>query len=197
MRKQSAGARRRVQLPPGWTTLHASTSGGARYMAVWNEFPDATPFEHSCATAEPVDWGRPSDGAGRVGALRKARSERPAVSEAVWQRLIRMVYPTLSEQERRDPEEILAAIAALRTDEDVVVGAPRPRREAGRPAWTEAKFQAHLREAESRAAPSRSPKDIAANFRAHDGTIGIDPDHLRHCDGGSRTRPKPRIGAPV
>ena len=60
-----------------------------------------------------------------------------------------------------------------------LVAEPLARRGPGRPPWTEAEFLEHLREAQSKAAPSDRWDDIAAEFRSKDNERGVDPHHLR------------------
>jgi hypothetical protein len=196
MSERSTGDRSGAELPPGWTAGDASTTGGHLYAAVWRVFHDATPFEHGYAMASPGSepgglgppWG--DDAVARVRALREAQGGRSDLPEGVWQRCVLLVYPTLSEQERQNPEEILTAIAVLRPPrgDDAVAHASLARRGPGRPPWTEVAFLEHWREAESRAAPSGRLADIATGFRSLDGTSGVDPDYLRRLR-GRFTRP--------
>lgn len=174
MTKRPTGEPPHTELPAGWTWHQATTAEGNRHVAVWREFRNATPFEYACAMALPLDWLRAEDAVARVRALRMARRERPDLAEAVWQRCVRLVYPTLSEQERQDAKEIRRAIAVLQPSRGVeaVAYAPPVRRGPGRPAWTEALFLKRWHEAKSKAAPSDRLADIAAVFRARDGKVG-------------------------
>ena len=170
-----------TELPPGWTALHASTSQGNRYLAVWRAFRDATQFEYACAMTPPVDWLEAEEAVAWVGALREARRGRPDLSEADWQQCVRLLYPTLSEQQRQEPQQLLAAIGALRPlgDVDTVAYVAPVRRRPGRPEWTEALFFRNFHEAKSMAAPSDRLADIAAVFRARNAEIGIELASLR------------------
>ncbi len=120
MSERSTGEQSGIELPPGWTAADTTTPGGHLYVTVWRAFPDATPFEFGCAMASPPDpgWIHDSDAVTRVRALREAQGGRSDLPEDVWQRCIRLVYPTLSEQERQNPKEILKAIAAFRPPRD-------------------------------------------------------------------------------
>ena len=134
MSERSTDDRSGAELPPGWTAIDASTTGGHLYVAIWQAFHDATPFEHDCAMAplpgRDISWLRAADVVARVGALREARGGRSDLPEGVWQWCVSDQYPTLSEQGRQSAEAILAAIAMLRPrDDPASPGAPR-RREA-------------------------------------------------------------------
>ena len=163
-------------------------------MAIWREFPDATPFEYSCGMASPPDIGflRSIDAVARVKALRAARAGRADLGGPVWEQCVRMTYLTLGEIERRNAEAILAAVAVVR---------PMPRSEAtqiesvalrprGRPAWSIERFEEHWSEASANAAPSERMSDGAVCFRRLDNTIGIDPDSLRRLRRQMRERTK-------
>jgi hypothetical protein len=91
-----------------------------------------------------------------------------------------MVYPTLSEQARQNPDEILAAIEVLRPQAGGGVDASESlaRRRPGRPGWTEAELLTHWRAAEAEAQSQRMA-DIAACFRGLGGTKGVNPNYLR------------------
>jgi len=178
MSKRSA---ERPSNPVGWEGvgfgLDAATLGGRTYAAVLEAFPDATPFELECAlTLSPYlgSFLRAEEAVARVGALRQARRGRPDLSEADWQQCVRLLYPTLGEQQRQEPQQLLTAIAALRPQRgvDTVAYAPPVRRGPGRPGWTEALFLKRWHEAKSKAAPSDRLADIAAVFRARDGKVG-------------------------
>lgn len=175
MSKPSTGKPPIRELPPGWTPLDASTVVGHLYVTVWREFHDITQFELDCAMAAPLDWLLPEHAVARVRALREAQGGRSDLPEDVWQRCVRLSYPTLSEHERQNPKEILTAIAVLRP----VPPPPLPRRGPGRPPWTEELFLERWREAESEAAPSDRLADIATSFRILNGAGGVDPDYLR------------------
>lgn len=99
-----------MELPPGWTALHASTAAGHRHLAVWRAFPDATQFEYDCAMTPPVDWLQAEQAVAWVGALREARHERLDLSEDQWRRLVGRIWPHLTERQRRDENEIVAEL---------------------------------------------------------------------------------------
>ena len=89
------------------------------------------------------------------------------------------VFDTL----REDSESAWSSILDMEDDEDSADEPPEAvsdlARGSGRPGWTPAVFWEHWREALAEAAPSHRFADVAANFRALDGNIGIDPEHLR------------------
>lgn len=112
------------RLPPGWTSLDASTPAGFVYVAVWREYPDMTPLEFDCAWAAPL--GSPDNLAdvrvartkslarnavAAVAALRAARKERLDLSDDHWERLIRRIWTYLRPHQQVDPSEILAEVA--------------------------------------------------------------------------------------
>lgn len=164
--------------------LDASTRWGPAYAAIGLAFPDATPFEYDCALTLPAyagSWVRAEGAVARVRALREARPERLDLSEADWEHCVRVLYPTLLEQQRENPTEVLTAVAALRPPQHQkdVAQAPLVRRGSGRPGWTAELFLSNWHEAMSKAAPAHRQADIAAVFRCLDGAIGMTPDHLR------------------
>jgi arylsulfatase A-like enzyme len=183
MSEPSSGDLSHANLPPGWTYLNATTTGGRLYVEAWRAFHDVTKFEFDRATSAPPEPGlfRTGQAAARVGALRDARAARPDLLDAVWERCILVVYPTLGEQDREDAQAILAGIAVLRPPdgEESVDHAFLARRSPGRPPWSEAQFREHWREAEADAAPSQRMVDIAACFRRLDGELGVDLNYLR------------------
>jgi hypothetical protein len=192
MSERSTGELSGAELPPGWTALNVSTTAGNLYLAIWRAFPDATPFEYGCAMASPPgpSWIRPGDAVARVRALREAQGGRSDLPEDVWQRCVRLVYPTLSEQERQNPKEILTAVAALRPHDDNAV-ADRPRglsgqaaaglapRKPGRPGWTRRLFEEHWEAASRLTKEPKTIPNVADHFEALDGTSGIDSESLR------------------
>jgi hypothetical protein len=208
MTERSTGERLGAELPPGWTAIDASTATGHLYVAVWRAFPDATRFEHECALAplpgQDLSWLRAGDAVARVGALREARGGRLDLPEDVWRWCIRLVYPTLSEQERQNPNEILTAIAALRPDADgrddntiadhprglsVEAAAALAPRKPGRPAWTRGLFEEHWERAYRLTKKPKTIPRVAAHFEALDGYSEIAPKTL------SRLRHKHEKGA--
>lgn len=118
------------EYPPEWVeqgardgidpVIWASSPGGAIYLAVWHEFPDASRFEHTLAAAPTTgdDWPpRPAEAVARVIALREARRQalvvRPDLSEDHWQRIVGQVWLQLTVVQRSNPREILATLEAL------------------------------------------------------------------------------------
>jgi hypothetical protein len=96
----------------------------------------------------------------------KRSTGKPPSMERIWEGAglgldVSALYPVLSE----NPTEVRRV--------------PLARRGPGRPPWTEAEFLEHLRESQSKAAPSNRLADIAAQFRDLHGEIGVTPDHLR------------------
>jgi hypothetical protein len=95
----------------------------------------------------------------------------------------------------RDPGSMLAMMPAARSQaraqlrEEAVnftdsarrpAGSARaPRRGRGRPGWTQELFQARWREATEATGQPRTFERVAPNFRRLDGSLDIDPDHLR------------------
>jgi hypothetical protein len=113
--------------PPEWLeqslatgvdpVLWATTSGGAILLAVWEEFPDATPAEYELAAmpAAGEEWlPTPQEAVGWVRALRDAEGQIRRgfrLSGGRWQRLARHIWPNLSQQQRRSAEAIVEAAA--------------------------------------------------------------------------------------
>lgn len=174
--------------------LDAATRGGRPYEAILEAFPGATPFEYDCAMILPPypgSWLPADDAVARVGSLRQARRGRPDLSESDWQQCVRLLYPTLSEQQRQNPQQLLTSVAALRplrsdnapadpsrwiSGEAVAALAPG---KPGRPGWRRRGFEEHWEHARGLAEDPTSIAEVAFVFVALDGAVGITPEHLR------------------
>jgi hypothetical protein len=114
--------------PPEWIeqskrdgtpiTMWATSSPGAVYLAVWRQFRDATSFEQGLAGTplsgySPIRLPFPEEGVARVKAVRRARTNRPDLSDDRWAWVLSFVWPTLSDEARKDHQAILAAVEAL------------------------------------------------------------------------------------
>lgn len=115
------------RLPPGWTSLDATTTAGFIYVAVWREFPDVTQVEFNCAMQAPL--GSPASLAGlevaraksslagnavaTVRARREARRERADLSDDHWLPCLQLIWPSLPTEQRLSAQDILAAVAIL------------------------------------------------------------------------------------
>ncbi len=190
---RAARKRSRRRLPPGMTAIGASTPAGFLYVTLWRVFGEVTPFDMELARQAPdgsptdphdLDLSQVSPLVGNavvtVAAAHAARGERPDLETNAWERIARVVWPTLSAQQRMDPAEISAAITLIspRSRRARARRTPPPRRGRGRPAWTPRQFWLNLREAEASAAPSRRPDDVAAEFRRLDGSKGVSTEHF-------------------
>jgi hypothetical protein len=186
--RRASRKRSERRLPPGWDSSSASTPAGSVYVNVWRVFPDATPFELELAMQAPigaprnqadVDLSEVDPYAGNavltVAAQRSAREQRPdLVARGSWERSLRVVWPSLTYSQRLDAREILTAISVISPrSRSAMQPRTATRRGRGRPPWTPKEFWRHLKEAETSAAPSRRPDDIAAEFRQKDGTKGM------------------------
>ncbi len=166
------------RLPPGWDSSQASTAGGSVYVNVWRVFPDATDFERELASLAPL--GSPPDPGGidlsevsptagyavvTVAAVRKARNERPDLLDDTWVRSLRMVWSTLTLDQRLDPSEISKAIALIsRPGHGLSIGEPPvDRRKAGRPREQPHLFYRRYREARAKLGTEATDDELATS----------------------------------
>ncbi len=195
--------------PPEWTRspmvddqtrgLWAISPHGATYLAVWRQVPDSTEFDRSLV-AVPFVY-RPEVAVAQARALvEAARGRRPELAEDQWQRLLTTVWPELTEEQKRNGDEILdtvrrrkalhegldelvdrrlRGVSGLELSEDAAA-ALRPQG-PGRPPWTRQVFEDHWQAAfqEAMRGIGREPKiaEVASHFRGLDG-LALDPHHV-------------------
>jgi hypothetical protein len=100
-----------------------------------------------------------------------------------------VLYPLMSTQPL-DPAEILEAMVALRPPRDKARATSRRSlsaeataaldpRKPGRPRWTRSVFEEHWEDALAAADKQKTIAEIAFVFVGLDGSVGVNPEHLR------------------
>ena len=188
-------AREGMEVPPvAWR----SGAFGVAYMDVWWNVPESSPFERRlvAALAPGQRELRSGEAVAMARALLEAQRQRPDLADDARQGRIAEAWSGLAWEQRTDPRAILAAVTEREVLDELVdrrlgadANAPRglsdqaaaglAPRKPGRPGWTRRLFDERWESANRLAEEPKTIPHVADHFGAFDGTVGIDPDHLR------------------